>query len=229
MNGKPRILVVEDESAIRVGLCDVLAFHGFSPHGVDNGDDGLHEALHGDYRLLLLDVMLPGVDGFTIARRVREQRPKQAILMLTARGSEADVLEGFNAGADDYVSKPFSIPQLVARVQALLRRAAPEARRRFSLGDVDVDADALVASGEGAESELSPRDAEVLAYFAEHLGRVVTREDLLRDVWGYARAEALETRCVDMHIAKLRKKLEDVGAGGDTLIETVRGAGYRVR
>ena len=229
MDGKPKILVVEDENAIRTGLCDVLAYHGWEPTGVDNGDDGLIEALSGRYRLLILDVMLPGVDGFTICTRAREALPKQAIMMLTAKGAESDVLNGFRSGADDYVAKPFSVPQLVARVEALLRRAAPESQRRFTLGPVQVDADTLSASAGTAEQELSPRDVEVLAYFSEVPGKVVTREDLLRDVWGYARAEALETRCVDMHIAKLRKKLGAVGAGGDALIETVRGAGYRVR
>jgi len=229
MDGKTSILVVEDETAIRVGLCDVLAYHGFAPTGVDNGDDGLAEALTGQYGLLLLDVMLPGVDGFTIARTVREKLPKQAILMLTAKGAESDVLEGFRSGADDYVSKPFSVPQLVARVQALARRAAPDARRHFTLGDLEVDADSLTVTADGTERELSPRDVEVLAYFSAAPGKVISREDLLRDVWGYARAEALETRCVDMHIAKLRKKLVPLGAGGDHLIETVRGAGYRVR
>ena len=229
MDGKASILVVEDETAIRVGLCDVLAYHGFSPLGVDNGDDGLNEALTGRFRLVVLDVMLPGVDGFTIARTVRERLPKQAILMLTAKGAESDVLEGFRAGADDYVPKPFSVPQLVARVQALVRRAAPNATRTFSLGSLTVDADTLVASTDDRKEELSPRDIEVLAYFSEQLDKVISREDLLRDVWGYAHAEALETRCVDMHIAKLRKKLARLGAGGDALIETVRGAGYRVR
>ncbi len=229
MDAKEPILVVEDETAIRVGLCDVLAYNGFAPTGVDNGDDGLAEALTGAYRLLVLDVMLPGVDGFTIARTVRERLPKQAILMLTARGAESDVLEGFRAGADDYVPKPFSVPQLVARVQALMRRAAPSAGRTFQLGGLAVDAETLVVSADGSEEELSPRDIEVLAYFSEQLGKVISREELLRDVWGYARAEALETRCVDMHIAKLRKKLGALGAGGDALIETVRGAGYRVR
>ncbi len=229
MDGKQKILVVEDESAIRTGLCDVLAYHGWEPTGVDNGDDGLQEALSGRYRLLILDVMLPGVDGFTICGRAREALPKQAIMMLTAKGAESDVLDGFRAGADDYVAKPFSVPQLIARVQALMRRAVPEASRQFSLGGLEVDADTLSASGSGAAQELSPRDVEVLAYFSESLGKVISREDLLRDVWGYARAEALETRCVDMHIAKLRKKLNHLGAGGDALIETVRGAGYRVR
>lgn len=207
MDGKPKILVVEDESAIRTGLCDVLAYHGWEPTGVDNGDDGLAEALSGRYRLLILDVMLPGVDGFTICTKARDALPKQAILMLTAKGAESDVLDGFRAGADDYVAKPFSVPQLVARVEALLRRAAPEAQRQFALGALQVDVDTLSASSSGRAQELSPRDVEVLAYFSEAPGKVISREDLLRDVWGYARAEALETRCVDMHIAKLRLSL----------------------
>ena len=116
---KPSVLVVEDEEAIRVGICDVLAFHGIQPLGVDDGDVGLAEALTGKHDLLVLDVMLPGTDGFTICRTVREKLPSQAILMLTAKGAESDILEGFRCGADDYVPKPFSVAQLVARVQAL--------------------------------------------------------------------------------------------------------------
>ena len=226
MSPKPRILVVEDEESIRVGICDVLAFKGFDPTGVEDGIEGLQEALSGAYDLLVLDVMLPGLDGFSICRRAREAQPRQAILMLTAKGDEASVLEGFSAGADDYVSKPFSLAQLMARIQALVRRSVAQRGGSFAVGEVEIDAGRLTASRGASSVELSPRDVEVLTMLVRESGRVVSRDDLLREVWGYTRPDALETRCVDMHIAKLRRKLKPVSP---TLIETVRGAGYRVR
>lgn len=226
MSAKPRILVVEDEESIRVGICDVLAFKGFDPTGVEDGIAGLREALTGDYDLCVLDVMLPGMDGFTICRRTREAVPRQAILMLTAKGDEASVLEGFTAGADDYVSKPFSLAQLMARIQALVRRAQANRGSAFQAGRVAIDPGRLTASHNGSSVDLSPRDVEVLTVLVREEGRVVSRTDLLKEVWGYQRPDAIETRCVDMHIAKLRKKLKPVDGG---LIETVRGAGYRVR
>lgn len=223
---RPAILVVEDEPAIRQGLCDVLVFRGFAPVEAADGPTGLREALTGRFALIILDVMLPGIDGLTICAKVREAVPRQAILMLTARGSEEDVLEGFRRGADDYVPKPFSLAQLMARVTALVRRSAPETPSTLRLGELQVDRGSLRAEGPVGFADLSLRDVEVLQHLSAHIGRVVTRAELLREVWGYARAEALETRCVDMHIAKLRKKLD--GTGADP-IETVRGAGYRVR
>ncbi len=226
MSAKPRILVVEDEDSIRVGICDVLAFKGFDPVGIADGSEGLQEALKGGFDLLLLDVMLPGVDGFSICRQARAAHPKQAIMMLTARGDEGSVLEGFSSGADDYVSKPFSLAQLMARVQALVRRAAETKQEAFAVGAVQIDAGRLTASRGEAQVELSPRDVEVLTVLVREEGRVVSRADLLREVWGYTRPDALETRCVDMHIAKLRRKLKPVSP---SMIETVRGAGYRVR
>jgi two-component system response regulator RegX3 len=227
MEPKPAILVVEDERAIRAGLCDVLAFRGYAPTGVETGDDGLREALTGRYALILLDVMLPGVDGFTICQEVRARWPGQAILMLTARGSESDVLDGFRAGCDDYVSKPFSLAQLLARVEALLRRSKAAPPLTLRLGALTVEGDALRARAGEHSADLSRRDVEVLAFLAQAGERVVSREELLKQVWGYARVDAVETRAVDMHIVKLRKKLGVLGA--DELIETVRGAGYRLR
>ena len=225
MSDKTAILVVEDEEAIRRGLCDVLVFQGHAPVAAATGTDGLALALSGDFPLILLDVMLPGVDGFTICKRTRAVNPGVAILMLTARGSEADVLEGFQAGADDYVTKPFSVAQLLARVDALLRRNKARPRRQWKMGAVDVDADNFrVESGQRAV-DITARDVEVLEYFASAQGRIVSREELLKEVWGYARVDNVETRCIDMHIAKLRKKLAQINAL--SLIETVRGAGYR--
>ena len=227
------ILVIEDEEAILRGLCDVLAFHGYEPEGCARGDLGLETALATvpEPALVVLDVMLPGMNGFDVCEKLREARPSLPILMLTARGSEDDVLHGFRCGADDYVTKPFSIAQLVARVEALLRRTAGEREaeppaERFAFGPLEVDPAERVAS-RGAETiDLTPRDLELLALFARESGRILSRRKLLADIWGYPDPERVETRSVDMHIAKLRKKLgPELGAA----IETVRGEGYRFR
>jgi DNA-binding response OmpR family regulator len=224
---RPAVLVIEDEEPIRVGLCDVLAFHGLAPTAAADGTTGLRLGREGTWALVVVDVMLPGVDGFTITRALREAHPSLPILVLTAKGAEADVLEGFAAGADDYVTKPFSVAQLAARVRALVRRSAGAGRRRFGLGPATVDVDALTLSTARGTVPLSPRDAELLGYLADRAGTVVPREALLRDVWRFQRTERVETRCVDMHLSKLRRKLLSVC--DDELIETVRGAGYRVR
>ena len=227
METKLPILVVEDEAAIRTGLCDVLAFRGYAPTGVGTGDDGLREGRSGRYALLVLDVMLPGLSGFAVCAQVRDQWPEQPILMLTARGSEADVLEGFRAGADDYVTKPFSVAELMARVEALLRRAGrlPRAAEvAFEFAGWAIDPGTRVAVRAAAREELSRLEVGVLALLARERGRIVSRRALLREVWGMAHADGVQTRTVDMHIAKLRKKL---GLDERGPIETVRGEGYR--
>jgi two-component system response regulator RegX3 len=223
---RPSILVVEDEEAIRRGLCDVLAYHGYEPLGVSTGEQGLREALAGRHDLVILDVMLPGTSGFDVCRAVREALPAQPVLLLTARGSEESVLRGFESGADDYVTKPFSVSQLLARVRALLRRAGrlPADGERFAFGAWQVDAAALRASRGDELVDLSPRELAILGLFVRDEGRIVSRRTLLQEVWGFANADRIETRSVDMQIAKLRRKLD---RGGDSLIETVRGAGYR--
>lgn len=233
------ILVVEDEAPIRAGICDLLAYHGHQPKGVGDGEQGLAEALSGRYALVILDVMLPGRDGFSICEALRAARPGQAIMMLTARGREQDVLRGFECGCDDYVPKPFSLSVLRARIEALLRRAASPASDAAGSGQVqaqilrvgalELDLDNLRARIGEREVELSSRDLEVLEYLARERHRVVPRIDLLRAVWGYERAEKLETRCVDMHVVKLRRRLATLHPGLDSPIETVRGVGYRLR
>jgi DNA-binding response OmpR family regulator len=223
---KAPILVVEDEPAIRTGLCDVLAYHGHAPDGVDSGEEGLRRALATPYALVLLDVMLPGLSGFDVCRELRAARPAQAILMLTARGAETDVLEGFRCGADDYVTKPFSVAELVARVEALLRRTAgPVADPPpFAFGAWRVDPAARTAASDGTTVPLSSREVALLALLARERGRIVSRRRLLLEVWGLQHVDGIETRTVDVHIAKLRKK---IGAGEREPIETVRGEGYR--
>jgi DNA-binding response OmpR family regulator len=234
-------LVVEDEAAIRTGICDLLAYHGHQPTGVGDGEQGLAEALTGRHALVILDVMLPGRDGFSVCEALRAARPGQAILMLTARGREQDVLRGFECGCDDYVAKPFTIALLRARIEALLRRAAPNTPstespgapakppRTLAVGPLELDLDNLRARVGERDIELTTRDLEVLEYLARERHRVVPRIDLLREVWGYERAEKLETRCVDMHVVKLRRRLAELLPEADSPIETVRGVGYRLR
>ena len=223
---KMAVLVVEDELAIQRGLCDVLAFHGYEPTGVGTGEEGLRQGRSGQYELVILDIMLPGINGFDVCEQLRAELPRLPILMLTARGAEDDVLRGFRSGSDDYVTKPFSISELLARVEALLRRSGKleqPCQEVFELGGWQVDAAERVARlGDNATS-LSRREVEMLALFAREKGRIVSRRTLLAEVWGFDTPERIETRTVDMHIAKLRKKLGD----GRELIETVRGEGYR--
>lgn len=245
------ILVVEDEEAILRGICDVLAFQGHNPVGAERGDLGLEMALDESqsHRLVVLDVMLPGMNGFDVCEKIRIARPELPILMLTARGSEEDVLRGFRSGADDYVTKPFSVAELVARIEALLRRAGrievepPDEPIAFRFGEWTIDPAERIASldrragnapsattwgaAKSAESiELTPRDLELLLFFRQEVGRIVSRRQLLAEIWGYPDPDRVETRSVDMHIAKLRKKL---GARAGALIETIRGEGYRFR
>jgi two-component system response regulator RegX3 len=226
VDSKLAILVVEDESVIATGLCDVLAFRGYAPSSAATGDDGLRRALAGSFALVLLDVMLPGLSGFDVCRELRAKRPEQAILMLTARGAESDVLEGFRAGADDYVTKPFSIAELMARVEALLRRSgrlAP-AERPFELGGWRVDPATRTANAGARAVELSQREIDMLALFARDRGRIVSRRTLLLEVWGMSHVDHVQTRTVDVHVGKLRKKL---GMSETGPLETVRGEGYR--
>jgi two-component system response regulator RegX3 len=224
-----RVLVIEDEEAIRRGLCDVLAYHGHEPEAAERGDTGLRRALSGDHDLLLLDAMLPGVDGFAICEQVRAAHPRLPILMLTARGSEEDVLNGFRCGSDDYVTKPFSVAELIARIEALLRRTqpatgAPTEPAPFDFGAYRVDGERLhAAHADDREPPipLTRREIEILALFSREAGRIVSRRRLLLDVWGYPDPERVETRSVDMQLMRLRRKLDRAD------IETVRGEGYR--
>jgi len=222
-----RILVVEDEIAIQRGLCDVLAYHGFEPTGVDDGEAGLREGLSGSFDLVVLDVMLPSMSGFEVCEELRAVERELPILMLTARGSEEDVLRGFRAGADDYVTKPFSISELVARVEALLRRTTRRAeppREAFDFGPFRVDPEQRSMARDGSSEDLTQREVQLLSVLARERGRIVSRRALLAEVWELGCAERIETRTVDMHIAKLRRKL---GGDGHALIATIRGEGYR--
>jgi DNA-binding response OmpR family regulator len=216
---------VEDEPSIQRGLCDVLTFRGYRTLAVESGQRALELLTTESFALVLLDVMLPELDGFSVCRELRARGNQVPVLMLTAKGGEDDVLRGFEAGADDYVSKPFSVRQLVARVQALLKRSGKLNDERFRFGPFEVDPERGRGSAAELEVELSPKEVHILRLLAEEPGRIVGRRALLREVWGMANVEAVETRTVYVHIAKLRKKL---GRHGDALVQTVRGQGYRL-
>ncbi len=227
MKGETRILVVEDEDAIRDGVADVLAYHGYRPVAVATGEEGLEHGRRDAFDLVMLDVMLPGIDGFSVCEKLRGEQPRLPILMLTAKGAEDDVVRGLQLGADDYVTKPFSIRELVARVASLLRRSGKlGGDPGFAFGPWEIDGDGLRATRDGKTVALTAREVELLALFGREAGRVVSRRRLLREVWGMANVEEIETRTVDVHIAKLRKKI-DLASAEPSLIRTVRGAGYR--
>jgi len=233
MDKRIRILVVEDEEAIRSGLVDVLVFHGYDVDSAATGPEGLDKALTGRFGLILLDIMLPGMDGYEICDRVRARDRDQPIIMLTAKTSDEEIVQGLQLGADDYVPKPFSIQQLVLRIEAVLRRSGvgQAQARTLSLGHVEIDTEnlsgRLLTGATDDEITFTKREIEVLSYLAQHAERPVSRDELLLKVWGYARDLGIETRTVDIHIAKLRRKIEADPKQPESLI-TVRGAGYRL-
>jgi len=224
------ILVVEDEEAIRSGLIDVFVFHGYDVDSADNGPEGLEKALTGKFDLILLDIMLPGMDGYEICNAIRAKDRDQPIIMLTAKTSDEEIIQGLKLGADDYVAKPFSIQQLVLRIEAVLRRSriGIEQARTISLSNkVQIDTENLTGQNGAETLTFTKREIEILSYLAANSTRPVPREELLTKVWGYARNLEIETRTVDIHIAKLRRKIETNPKEPAGLI-TVRGAGYRL-
>jgi DNA-binding response OmpR family regulator len=222
-----RILVVEDDAAIRRGLIDALSFAGYATLEASEGAAGLAAALESDCDLLLLDLVLPGRDGLTVLREIRAMRSPLPVIVLTARGAEDDRVRGLALGADDYVVKPFSIKELLARIEAVLRRAParPPAIRRlaFDGGLADLERHE-VSFDDGERCELSDRERQLLHYLACHAGRAVSRDELLARVWGLNPA-GITTRTIDMHIARLREKLRD-DKGSPRIVLTVRGQGY---
>ena len=230
MTRKIKILIVEDEAAIRAGLIDVFVYHGYEVDSADNGKIGLKKALSGQFDMILLDVMLPGMNGFEICEQIRANDRDQPIIMLTAKTGDEDIIQGLSLGADDYVSKPFSIAQLVLRIQAVLRRSriGMDMDKHIRLGDT-VEIDTLNLSGNRGGETLSftRREIELLQYLKANFERPVPREELLYKLWGYSKDMNIETRTVDIHIAKLRSKIEPEPAQPRYLV-TVRGAGYRL-
>ena len=226
---KLSILVVEDEAAIREGLLDVLVYHGYDVDSAATGPDGLDKALTGRFDLILLDIMLPGIDGYAICDQIRATDRHQPIIMLTAKTSDDEIIQGLKLGADDYVAKPFSIQQLVLRIEAVLRRSklGEEKARTLSLEGIEIDTENLSGRRDEREIAFTKREMEILGYLAKHSERPVSRDELLAKVWGYAKNLDIETRTVDIHIAKLRRKIEPDPGNPNNLV-TVRGAGYRL-
>jgi two-component system response regulator RegX3 len=227
---QPQILIVEDEAAIRTGLTDALVYHGFGVHSEADGQCGLNQALSGKFDLILLDIMLPGVDGFTICNEIRKVDRRQPVIMLTAKTGDDDIIAGLSLGADDYVAKPFSVAQLVLRIKAVLRRASIgiESERTIELdGGPTIDIENLIGTLAESEIAFTRREADILQYLHQNRDRPVPRDELLNKVWGYDRNAAIETRTVDIHIAKLRRKIEPE-PGSPRFLVTVRGAGYRL-
>jgi DNA-binding response OmpR family regulator len=226
---KPQILVIEDEAAIRTGLADALVYHGFDVDCAAEGRSGLEQALRGRYDLILLDLMLPGLDGFAICDEIRKVDRRQPIIMLTAKSSDEDIITGLSLGADDYVAKPFSVAQLILRIKAVLRRsrAGIEAAAQIELDGIVVDTENLCGRRGDETLAFTRREVEILRYLDANNDRPVSRDELLNKVWGYDRGIELETRTVDIHIAKLRRKIE-VDPKDPRNLVTVRGAGYRL-
>lgn len=230
MPRKRRLLVVEDEEDIRTGLVDVFIFHGYEVESAVDGRKGLEKALTGKFDLIILDVMLPSMNGFDICNEIRQVDREQLIIMLTAKVSDEDIVNGLKLGADDYIGKPFGVQELVLRVEAVLRRARGSANGDAVIrldGGLDIDTRNLNGRCGTKDIAFTRREIEILQYLAAHSDRPVSRSELLSEVWGYARNLDIETRTVDIHIAKLRRKIETDAKAPRRLI-TVRGAGYRL-
>ena len=230
MQARPRILIVDDDEAIRQGLIDVFLFNGYEVDWAEDGPIGLEKALQGHFHLVLLDVMLPGMDGFQICNQIREVNRRLPIIMLTAKASDDDIVQGLKLGADDYVPKPFSVRQLVARVEAVLRRSGKLHRdmQAFHVQDLLIHPQRLAGVRNGVEVVFTRRELELLCYLARHQERPVSRQELLQQVWGYSNVDFIETRTVDIHVTKLRRKIEK-DATHPCILITIRGEGYQLK
>jgi len=222
-----RILLVEDEPGLRVTISDLLRGEGYAIETASDGDEGLAKAIAGAFDLLLLDVMLPKRSGYDVCRELRRQGADAAILMLTAKTQVVDRVVGLKLGADDYLTKPFDPAELLARVEALLRRVRKEARvpiTGFRFGEVVVDFERAEVLKRGEPVTLAGKELQLLRYLVDHRGRVVSREELLQEVWEYR--GGVSSRTVDVHVAWLRQKLEN-NPQNPQHIQTIRRRGYR--
>lgn len=222
----PSVLIVEDDEAMAVALRDGFAYEGYDVRMANDGAAGLKLAVDGNHDLMILDVMLPRMSGLDVCKQIRRNGSRMPIIMLTARGQEIDKVLGLKIGADDYVTKPFSFLELMARVEAVLRRSSGYDQRTeaYHFGDVQLNFKKREAKKGKTTLDLSHREFELLRYMIDHRGEVLPRERLLEAVWGYDNGSF--TRTVDMHIAKLRKKVEDQPSE-PTFIVTVHRVGYK--
>lgn len=219
------VLLAEDDAAIAEPLARALTREGYGCEVVTNGVDALDGALNGGFELLVLDLGLPEMDGLEVCRRVRSERPDLAVLMLTARTDEVDFVVGLDAGADDYVGKPFRLAELLARVRALLRRHPATDDAVLEGGNISLDARARRVLVDGADLVLANREFDLLRFLMERPGEVVSREDIVREVWGSADLRSSKT--LDMHISWVRRKIGDDAGDRPRHIVTVRGVGFR--
>lgn len=222
-----KILIVDDEPHMRLGLKDNLELEGYETDTASDGEEGLRKALSGEYHLLLLDVMMPKVSGLEVCRRLRAESVQTPVIFLTARGEEIDKVLGLELGADDYITKPFGLRELLARVKAILRRSSTGGDEDiYQIGSLHVDFEGYRASDKkGKEVQLSHKEFEILKYLWEQRNKTVSRDDLLNKVWGYE--EAPSTRTVDNFIVRLRQKIEK-DPNHPQYILTVHGSGYKL-
>jgi two-component system, OmpR family, alkaline phosphatase synthesis response regulator PhoP len=219
-----KVLIVEDDASMLRGLVDNFKHEGYAVSAASDGETGLSAALEGKPDLIILDIMLPKVNGYEICRLVREEGFEMPIIMLTAKGQEQDIVLGLNLGADDYVTKPFSIRELLARCNALLRRNRNGEPVVYEFGKYRLDSKARRLMLEGGEVALTPHEYDLLRYMLSRAGRALTREEILRAVWGYG--ILVTTRSVDRCIKTLRRKIEH-DPHGPLYIKTIHGIGYR--
>jgi len=225
---KPKLLIVEDEPIILMGLTDLFVFHGYEVESESDGQKGLSRGLNGQYACIILDVMLPSINGFEICNTLRQHSRIQPIIMLTAKNTEEDIINGLTFGADDYVAKPFSTSELVLRVNALVRRSGwTGTDKTLELSaDVSICTQTLTGSSYHHETRYTRREVEILVYLL-HRSEPVSRKELLKEVWDYKNTGDLDTRTVDIHIAKIRKKIETDPKTPKHLV-THRGEGYQL-
>lgn len=221
------ILIIEDDPKMQTGLRDNLEFEGYKVRTEGDGIAGLRTWMDNAFDCVILDVMLPGLSGFDVLRNAREKGVSTPVIMLTAKGEEIDRVLGLELGADDYMTKPFSLRELLARIKAVLRRSDREvsAGSRVRLGSFEADIDSYDATRDGVEVAMTPKEFEVLKFLWQHRNRTVSRDQLLTNVWGYD--ESVSTRTVDNFILKLRQKIEENPAD-PRFIVTIHGTGYKL-
>ncbi len=222
------ILVAEDDPAVRQGVVDALSYAGYHVMAAADGRQAMNYALSTQYDLLLLDLVMPHHSGFEVLQALKKNRPGQPVIILSARGEEADRVQGLKMGADDYVVKPFSVRELLARVDAVLRRTSERSPQvdefHFSSGTASFSRREILYKKDNRREELSDKESELLSYLVSNSGRAIARDEILRQVWNLD-PKGISTRTIDMHVAHLRNKLKDQD---QSILQTVRGKGYMI-